>query len=253
MHLFNSVHIRYFVIAVLSAVCFFGIQICFAEDKLSFGDEKLDSVITELKSNEANLNKQNLDKQKQALAEKKEDELQVYLKKNCNADYLKNYALTPLDAGYNYVISNFIKGVFNLYQDPNAQKNAIALAYNLSLKESPVVGKLNGYFFNRIKKELIELVDTTVTKIKLVKEEDGVAEFIVDFDYSLLRPTLLSADDSRLSSIDPKTLKKSVKIYLKKSVIIMNDLIKNDKITVDKHWFNNPFQLYVTDYELLNN
>lgn len=242
---------KVFFVSIVMVICFFSLQTAFADEKLGFGDEKnLDNVISGLQENQTVLNQQVVANQQKEAEKSKLEENVAYLKEHCNAEYYKNYAFTPLEAGYNYVISNFTKGLFNLYQDPNAQKHGITLAYNLSLVESPAVVKLNKYFFERIKKEQVELVDTTVTGIQFLSEQDNVAEFKVDYELNVTRPTLISADDSRLSSIDPKVLKKSFKISLKNVSIIIKDLIKNDKILVEKKWFNNPFQLYVTDFEL---
>lgn len=210
--------------------------------------QSISKSIEEKKEKEAKAIKELEQKKALALEQKKNSE-------NCTAFMTsKNVVCLDLDLASQIVIEKFVNSTFGTYLDPKAIKEHIAESYALVLRSSLANAKLNNLTMMRLKltqgKEPYQLKRIEIKKIIAL----GDLKFKVLFNAKDKGLTELAFEDF----VEPTGNGKDYALTIK---LVKNDQVDLTKFTAkgktkehdlkyDKNFVQNPFNLWVEDFEL---
>lgn len=210
--------------------------------------QSISKSIEEKKEKEAKAIKELEQKKALALEQKKNSE-------NCTAFMTsKNAVCLELDLASQIVIEKFVNSTFGTYLDPKAIKEHIAESYAFVLRASPANLKLNDLTMMRMElakgKEPYKLKRIEIKKIIAL----GDLKFKVLFNAKDKGLTELAFEDF----VEPTGKGKDYALTIK---LVKNDQVDLTKFTAkgktkehdlkyDKNFVQNPFNLWVEDFEL---
>lgn len=228
-------------VILASAVALALTQTSFAGNQLAL-DEKGNLIINTVNDVEIKSNEKTLKKEKVAVEEKKAD---------CNINYNdNNYTHITNDVAISYVVTNFVKGMNDVYADVNSIKNNIAKVYSFALIATPAIEKMNVHFNNRMQKKDFVLAKSTINKIEIVDAKEMKYKVHYTSFEGIMRDFATPTGEEML-----KPHEKIMELTLTESPISTSKstLVENNGIIIPKpNWSNNPFELWVKDFSITN-
>lgn len=187
--------------------------------------------------------------QQQEIIKQKEAETFKASEESCKLFfYADGNMKTQFEVTASYVISNFIKGLFNGYLDVVAIQDEIAKTYALTLSGTPAIEKLNDHFLNKIKDQSKLNYRTLIEKIEIISADELKYKAFITVQAGEASVMVNKDQRNKLKEKKYEVILNLVKAptFTKKSTIVVKDGI----ITPKKEWNYNPFELWVKDYSI---